>query len=402
MKSNDPTNVVWPGRAYLNDRHLAEKDRQNCWGYNKLGFCALEMRYSASRKVKEFQTMVKTLHAAGIEVILDVVYNHTCEGNQMGPALSMRGVDNAAHHTINADKRRDHDDFTGCGNTVNLQHPRALQLVIDSLHYWVEEMHVDGFRFDLASALPREAGKVKNLGGFFDAIRQDPVPNRVKLIAEPWDLGNGGYQVGKFPLGWAEWDDRYRDGMRGDRQVDSGVIGEVAQRLTGSQNLYGRSGKRPHASINFITAHNSFALHHLVPCNKKPSEGNNVSWHFDVVGLTEDSEVNALRERQKCNLLGTLLLLLSLRRSWVVPHLAGQTEGGHFWREGEALRVKWPLGGANAPTLHLPAHFGPMPLRDVVLPPGKLVYACGIEPDGDALRLAKGVVRVTLQEHSNV
>ena len=322
-----------PVHSYLNDRHLAEQGLQNYWGYNTLGFFAPEMRYSASRKVKEFKTMVKTLHSAGIEVILDVVYNHTCEGNQMGPTLSLRGVDNAAYYIVNADNRRYYDDFTGCGNTVNLEHPRALQLVMDSLRYWVEEMHVDGFRFDLASALAREGGKVENLGGFFDAIRQDPVLNRIKLIAEPWDLGHGGYQVGNFPLGWAEWNDQYRDSMRGYWKGDGGLLGEVAKRLTGSQDLYGWSGKHPHASINFVTAHDGFTLHDLVSYNDKHNEANgegnrdgnsnNVSWNCGVEGPTDDPDVLSLRTRQKRNLLATLLL------SQGVPMLLAGDESGH-------------------------------------------------------------------------
>jgi isoamylase len=322
-----------PVHSYLNDHHLAQKGMRNYWGYNTLGFFAPEMRYSASRKVKEFKTMVKTLHSAGIEVILDVVYNHTCEGNQMGPTLSLRGIDNAAYYILNAEHRRYYDDFTGCGNTVNLEHPRALQLVMDSLRYWVEEMHVDGFRFDLASALAREAGKVENLGGFFDAIRQDPVLNRVKLIAEPWDLGHGGYQVGNFPLGWAEWNDRYRDGMRAYWKGDGHKLGDVARRLTGSQDLYGWSGKQPHASINFITAHDGFTLHDLVSYNEKHNEANgegnrdgssnNVSWNCGVEGPSDDPEIRSLRARQKRNLLATLML------SQGVPMLLAGDESGH-------------------------------------------------------------------------
>ena len=266
-----------------------------------------------------------------------MVYNHTCEGNHLGPTLSMRGVDNASYYIAQrgAD-RRYYDDFTGCGNTVNLEQPRALQLVMDSLRYWVEEMHVDGFRFDLASALAREAGKVENLGGFFDAIRQDPTLNRVKLIAEPWDLGHGGYQVGNFPPGWAEWNDRYRDGMRGWWKGDGGVVGEVANRLAGSQDLYGWSGKRPHASINFVTAHDGFTLHDLVSYNDKHNEANgednrdgnnnNLSWNCGVEGPTDDPEVNALRERQKRNFLATLLL------SQGVPMLLAGDERGHTQR----------------------------------------------------------------------
>ena len=322
-----------PVHSYLNDRHLAERGMQNFWGYNTLGFFAPEMRYSASRKVKEFKTMVKTLHSAGIEVILDVVYNHTCEGNQMGPTLSLRGVDNAAYYILNADNRRYYDDFTGCGNTVNLEHPRALQLVMDSLRYWVEEMHVDGFRFDLASALARESGKVENLGGFFDAIRQDPVLNRVKLIAEPWDLGNGGYQVGNFPLGWAEWNDHYRDDVRRYWKGDGSMLGDLAKRLTGSQDLYGWSGKQPPASINFITAHDGFTLNDLVSYNDKHNEANgedsrdgssnNLSWNCGTEGPTEDSEVLSLRGRQKRNLLATLML------SQGTPMLLAGDESGH-------------------------------------------------------------------------
>ncbi|MEP6970397.1 MAG: glycogen debranching protein GlgX [Betaproteobacteria bacterium] len=322
-----------PVHSYPNDRHLAEKGLQNFWGYNTLGFFAPEVRYSASRKVKEFKTMVRSLHSAGIEVILDVVYNHTCEGNQLGPTLSLRGIDNASYYIINGDNRRYYDDFTGCGNTVNLEHPRALQLVMDSLRYWVQEMHVDGFRFDLASALARESGKVENLGGFFDAIRQDPVLNRVKLIAEPWDLGQGGYQVGNFPPGWAEWNDRFRDQVRGFWKGDSGLIGDMARRLTGSHDQYGWSGKNPSASINFVTAHDGFTLHDLVSYNDKHNEANgegnrdghdhNLSWNCGAEGPTDDADVLALRARQKRNLLTTLLL------SQGVPMLLAGDEQGN-------------------------------------------------------------------------
>jgi glycogen operon protein len=309
---------LMPIHAFIDDRQLVERGLRNHWGYNTLGFFAPEARYSASGKVKEFKTMVKTLHSAGIEVLLDVVYNHSCEGNQLGPTLSLRGLDNAAYYILDPENPRHYADFTGCGNTVNLEHPRALQLVMDSLRYWVEEMHVDGFRFDLASALARESGRVEHLGGFFDAIRQDPVLNRVKLIAEPWDLGHGGYQVGNFPLGWAEWNDRYRDGMRAYWKGDGGVIGEFASRITGSSDLYGRSGKRPHASINFVTAHDGFTLQDLVSYNEKHNEANqennqdghndNRSWNCGAEGDTDDAEVNALRGRQQRNFLATLLL----------------------------------------------------------------------------------------------
>ena len=321
-----------PVHAFINDRHLAATNMQNYWGYNTLGFFAPEPRYSYSQKVKEFKTMVRSLHAAGIEVILDVVYNHSCEGNQLGPTLSMRGVDNASYYVL-ADDRRYYDDVTGCGNTLNTQHPRVLQLVMDSLRYWVEEMHIDGFRFDLASALAREHGRVEHLGGFFDAVRQDPTLNGVKLIAEPWDLGHGGYQVGNFPTGWAEWNDRYRDGVRAYWKGDSGQLGEFARRFTGSSDLYGRSGKRPNASVNFVAAHDGFTLEDLVSYNGKHNDANgednrdgsdnNRSWNCGVEGATEDAAVLALRQQQKRNLLATLLL------SQGVPMLLSGDELGH-------------------------------------------------------------------------
>jgi glycogen operon protein len=307
-----------PVHAFVDDRHLVEKGLRNYWGYNTIGFFAPEPRYSASGKVSEFKTMVKTLHSAGIEVILDVVYNHTAEGNEMGPTLCFRGMDNASFYRLKADQPRYYMDYTGCGNTLDMRHPRVLQLLMDSLRYWVTEMHVDGFRFDLASALARELHEVDKLGAFFDILRQDPVLSCVKLIAEPWDLGEGGYQVGNFPPGWAEWNDKYRDTMRGYWRGDEGLIGEFARRLTGSSDLYGSSGRRPHASINFVTAHDGFTLHDLVSYNEKHNEANlednrdgsnnNLSWNCGVEGPTADPTVLALRERQSRNLLATLLL----------------------------------------------------------------------------------------------
>ena len=324
---------LMPVHRFIDDRPLVDRGLRNYWGYNTLGFFAPEARYCASGKVKEFKTMVKTLHSAGLEVVLDVVYNHTCEGHQLGPTLSLRGLDNSAYYKLNPGEQRYYTDFTGCGNTLNLEHPHALQMVMDSLRYWVEEMHVDGFRFDLAPALAREAGQVAHFGGFFDAIRQDPVLNQVKLIAEPWDLGHGGYQVGNFPLGWAEWNDRYRDAMRAYWKGDGGVIGEFATRITGSSDLYGRSGKRPHASINFVTAHDGFTLHDLVSYDHKHNEANgednrdgtdnNLSWNCGAEGPTDDPEVDALRARQKRNLLATLVL------SQGVPMLLAGDEYGH-------------------------------------------------------------------------
>ena len=385
-----------PVHSFLDDSHLVEKGQRNYWGYNTLGFFAPEMRYSASRKVKEFKTMVKTLHSAGIEVILDVVYNHTCEGNQMGPTLSLRGIDNAAYYILNAGRRRYYDDFTGCGNTVNLEHPRALQLVMDSLRYWVEEMHVDGFRFDLASALARESGKVENLGGFFDAIRQDPVLNRVKLIAEPWDLGHGGYQVGNFPLGWAEWNDRYRDGMRSYWKGDGHRLGDVARRLTGSQDLYGWSGKQPHASINFITAHDGFTLHDLVSYNEKHNEANgednrdgssnNVSWNCGVEGPSDDPDIRSLRARQKRNLLATLML------SQGVPMLLAGDESGHtqhgnnnvYCQDNELGWLDWDLDGERGELLEFAQRLVHLRRRHPSF--GRRSFFQGVAPDGAGVR----------------
>ncbi len=304
---------LMPVHAYVDDRHLVQAGLRNYWGYNTIGYFAPDSRYSASGKVNEFKTMVKALHSAGLEVILDVVYNHTAEGNELGPTLAFRGIDNAAYYRLRPDDRRYYMDFTGTGNTLDMQHPRVLQLMMDSLRYWVQEMHVDGFRFDLASALARELHEVDRLGTFFDIIRQDPLLSQVKLIAEPWDLGEGGYQVGNFPSGWAEWNDKYRDTMRAYWKGDGGLIGDFARRLTGSSDLYGRSGRRPHASINYITAHDGFTLRDLVSYNEKHNEANgegnrdgaanNLSWNCGVEGPTDDPAISELRERQVRNLL---------------------------------------------------------------------------------------------------
>jgi glycogen operon protein len=309
---------LMPVHCFVDERRLVELGLRNYWGYNTLGYFAPEPRYSASGKVNEFKTMVKRLHSAGLEVILDVVYNHTAEGNESGPTLCFRGLDNSAYYRLSADAPRRYMDYTGCGNTLDMQHPRVLQLIMDSLRYWVTEMHVDGFRFDLASALARELHEVDRLGAFFDSLHQDPVLNRVKLIAEPWDLGEGGYQVGNFPPGWAEWNDKYRDTMRAYWRGDGGLIGEFARRLTGSSDLYGRTGRAPHASINFITAHDGFTLRDLVSYAVKHNEANlednrdgsdhNLSWNCGVEGHTDDPAVLELRARQSRNLLATLLL----------------------------------------------------------------------------------------------
>ena len=308
---------LMPVHAFVDDRHLVERRLRNYWGYNSVGFFAPEMRYCHSGRVSEFKTMVKTLHSAGIEVILDVVYNHTAEGNHLGPTFSFRGIDNAAYYRLVPDDRRFYMDYTGCGNTLNMVHPRVLQLIMDSLRYWVLEMHVDGFRFDLASALARELHEVNRLGAFFDIIHQDPVLSQVKLIAEPWDLGEGGYQVGNFPVGWTEWNGKYRDAVRAYWKGEGGMIGELALRLTGSSDLYEYSGRRPYASINFATCHDGFTLHDLVSYNEKHNaanlEGNrdgenhNLSWNSGVEGPTVNKHILALRAQQKRNFLATLV-----------------------------------------------------------------------------------------------
>jgi len=309
---------LMPVHAFVDERHLVEKGLTNYWGYNSIGFFVPDGRYSAYSQINEFKTMVKTLHSAGIEVILDVVYNHTAEGNQLGPTLCFRGIDNLAYYRVVPDDNRYYMDFTGCGNTLNMLHPRVLQLIMDSLRYWMLEMHVDGFRFDLASALAREFYEVDRLGAFFDIIHQDPVLSQVKLIAEPWDLGEGGYQVGNFPVGWTEWNGKYRDTVRSYWKGEGGKIGELAHRLTGSSDLYERGGRCPCASINFVTCHDGFTLRDLVSYNEKHNEANlennqdgesnNRSWNCGSEGPSEDPQVNSCRSRQKRNFIASLFL----------------------------------------------------------------------------------------------
>lgn len=310
-----------PVHHFLTDRHLKDKGLTNYWGYNSVGFFAPDVRYSSAgthgEQVIEFKEMVKSLHKAGIEVILDVVYNHTGEGNEMGPTLSFRGIDNVSYYRLAEDPRY-YMDFTGTGNTLNTRQPNVLRLIMDSLRYWIQEMHIDGFRFDLASALARELHDVDKLSSFFDVIHQDPVISQVKLIAEPWDIGAGGYQVGEFPAGWAEWNGKYRDCIRDYWIGADNMIAEFANRLTGSSDLYRGDNRTPSASINFITAHDGFTLHDLVSYNDKHNEANgesnndgeshNRSWNCGAEGPTDDSSINALREKQKRNLLVTLFL----------------------------------------------------------------------------------------------
>jgi isoamylase len=313
---------LMPVHQFIQDERLVNAGLRNYWGYNTIGFFAPQNSYSSAgqrgQQVQEFKGMVKALHEAGIEVILDVVYNHTAEGNHLGPTLSFRGADNAAYYRLVEDQPEFYMDYTGTGNSLNVRHPHSLQLIMDSLRYWVTEMHVDGFRFDLASTLAREFYDVDRLSVFFDLVQQDPVVSRVKLIAEPWDVGEGGYQVGNFPALWTEWNGKYRDTVRDFWRGEGSTIGEFASRLTGSSDLYESNGRKPFASINFVTAHDGFTLHDLVSYNDKHNEANgednrdgestNRSWNCGVEGPTDDLDVVALREQQKRNLLTTLLL----------------------------------------------------------------------------------------------
>ena len=325
-----------PVHQFVHDGFLRDRGLRNYWGYNSIGFFAPHDEYSSAGdsggQVNEFKAMVKAMHAAGLEVILDVVYNHTAEGNHLGPMLSLKGFDNSAYYRSSPDDQRFYMDYTGTGNSLNMRHPHSLQLVMDSLRYWTLEMHVDGFRFDLAATLARELFDVDRLSAFFDIIHQDPVLNRVKLIAEPWDIGEGGYQVGNFPVLWCEWNGKYRDTARDYWRSEASTLGEFAARLTGSADLYQDDGRKPSASINFLTAHDGFTLRDLVSYNEKHNEANgeenrdgeshNRSWNQGAEGPTDDPEINARRARQQRNLLTTLLL------SQGVPMLLGGDEIG--------------------------------------------------------------------------
>lgn len=347
---------LMPVHHFVADRHLKEKGLTNYWGYNTIGFFAPDARYSSSgvlgEQVVEFKNMVKELHKAGIEVILDVVYNHTAEGNHLGPTLSFKGIDNAAYYRLMEDKRY-YMDYTGTGNTLNANLPNVLRLMMDSLRYWIIEMQVDGFRFDLASTLARELHEVNRLSAFFDIIHQDPVISQVKLIAEPWDVGEGGYQVGKFPQDWAEWNGKYRDCIRDYWRGADSMLGEFAARFTGSPDLYESDYRRPTASVNFITAHDGFTLEDLVSYNEKHNEANgednmdgeshNRSWNCGAEGPTEDPTILELRKRQKRNLITTLFL------SQGVPMLVagdeiGRTQLGNnnaYCQDNEISWLNW-------------------------------------------------------------
>jgi isoamylase len=350
---------LMPVHYHVNDSFLVAAGKVNYWGYNTLGFFAPEPRLAAAQErtgvVEEFKSMVRTLHDAGLEVILDVVYNHTAEGNQLGASLSMRGVDNAAYYHLSPQDPRYYMDFTGCGNTMRMQHPRVLQLIMDSLRYWVTEMHIDGFRFDLASALARELHDVDRLAAFFDIIQQDPILSQVKLIAEPWDVGPGGYQVGNFPVGWAEWNGKYRDTTRQFWKGDGGKVSEFATRLTGSSDLYAYSGRTPAASINFITCHDGFILQDLVSYNEKHNDANgeenrdgsnnNDSWNCGAEGPTDDKKINKLREQQKRNFIATLLFSQGVPMVLAGDEL-GQTQGGNnnaYCQDNEISWLNWQM-----------------------------------------------------------
>lgn len=365
---------LMPVHHFVHDRHLLDRGLKNYWGYNTLGFFAPEPGYASrehpERVVREFKTMVRRLHAAGIEVILDVVYNHTAEGNHLGPTLSFRGLDNLAYYRTVPGDARYYMDYTGCGNTLNLVHPHSLRLLMDSLRYWVTEMHVDGFRFDLAAALARELHDVDRLGAFFDTIYQDPTLATVKLIAEPWDLGAGGYQVGNFPVGWTEWNGRYRDTVRRFWKGDLGLHSDIATRLNGSADLYQSSGRQPSASINFITAHDGFTLHDLVSYDRKHNEANgdgnrdgaddNHSWNHGHEGPTDDPAIVDLRERQKRNLWCTLLLAQGVPMICAGDELSRTQHGNNntYCQDNELSWLAWNLGEREQQFLEFAARIG--------------------------------------------
>ncbi|MDI9914169.1 glycogen debranching protein GlgX [Rhodococcus sp. IEGM 1379] len=355
---------LMPVHQFMHDQVLRDRGLRNYWGYNTFGFLAPHTDYSSAVKpdaaVSEFKAMVRSFHQAGIEVILDVVYNHTAEGNHLGPTISFRGIDNAAYYRLVDGDKAHYMDYTGTGNSLNARHPHTLQLIMDSLRYWVTEMHVDGFRFDLASTLARELHDVDRLSAFFDLVQQDPIVSQVKLIAEPWDVGEGGYQVGNFPGLWTEWNGKYRDTVRDYWRGEPATLGEFASRLTGSSDLYEATGRRPGASINFVIAHDGFTLHDLVSYNDKHNEANgennndgeshNRSWNCGVEGPTDDPEILELRGRQSRNILATLML------SQGTPMLAhgdemGRTQQGNnnvYCQDSELSWMDWSLAETNA------------------------------------------------------
>ncbi|HSR72791.1 MAG TPA: glycogen debranching protein GlgX [Kiloniellales bacterium] len=345
-----------PVQAYVNDRHLVERGLGNYWGYNTIGFFAPEPRYLASGSLAEFKTMVACLHDSGLEVLLDVVYNHTGEGNHLGPTLSFRGIDNASYYRLSPDDPRFYADYTGTGNTLNLSHPRVVQMVLDSLRYWVEVMHVDGFRFDLCTSLGREEDGFDPGAGFFDALRQDPVLARVKLIAEPWDVGPDGYQLGNYAPGFAEWNDRYRDVVRRFWRGDAGALPELASRLAGSADLFDNRGRRPWESINFVTCHDGFTLADLVSYARPHNEANgengdghseNYSANYGVEGPTKDPKILSLRRRQWRNMLATLLLSQGTPMMLAGDELGNSQDGNNnaYCQDNETSWLDWDALG---------------------------------------------------------
>ncbi|SDD88639.1 glycogen operon protein [Mycolicibacterium neoaurum] len=358
---------LMPVHQFLHDHRLLDLGLRNYWGYNTFGFFAPHSEYASNRHaggaVAEFKAMVRSFHAAGIEVILDVVYNHTAEGNHLGPTLNFRGIDNAAYYRLLDGEEQFYKDFTGTGNSLNARHPHTLQLIMDSLRYWVLEMHVDGFRFDLASTLAREFYDVDRLSAFFDLVQQDPVISQVKLIAEPWDVGEGGYQVGNFPGLWTEWNGKYRDTVRDYWRGEPATLGEFASRLTGSSDLYEHTGRRPGASINFVTCHDGFTLADLVSYNEKHNEANgednrdgeshNRSWNCGVEGPTDDPAIVSLRSRQMRNMIATLMV------SQGTPMIShgdeiGRTQGGNnnaYCQDSPVAWVDWSKLDENAELL---------------------------------------------------
>ncbi len=344
-----------PIHPVVDERHLIERGLRNYWGYNSLCYFTADTRYLSSGQINEFRIMVRSFHDAGIQVLLDVVFNHTGEGDETGPTLCFRGIDNASYYRLIPGNERFYVNDTGCGNTLDLSHPRVLQMVMDSLRFWVEEMHVDGFRFDLATTLARDAGGFNTSGGFLAAVRQDPVLSRVKMIAEPWDLGPGGYRVGQFPPGWSEWNDKYRDTVRAFWRGDGGVIGAVAYALTGSSNVFGHKGRRPRSSVNYIAAHDGFTLEDLVSYNHKHNEANqegnrdgtdnNNSWNCGVEGPTDLADIVDLRFRQKRNLIATLMLSQGMPMIQAGDEL-GRTQLGNnnaYCQDNEIGWIDWSL-----------------------------------------------------------
>ncbi|NNB22623.1 glycogen debranching protein GlgX, partial [Pseudomonas fragi] len=348
-----------PVHAFVNDQHLLQKGMTNYWGYNSIAFFAPDPRYLASGKIAEFKETVAHLHKAGLEVILDVVYNHTAEGNEQGPTLSMRGIDNASYYRLMPDDKRYYINDSGTGNTLDLSHPCVLQMVTDSLRYWAREMHVDGFRFDLATILGRYHDGFNERHSFLVACRQDPLLRQVKMIAEPWDCGPGGYQVGGFPPGWAEWNDRFRDTVRAFWKGDEGKLAEFAGRMTGSADLFNQRGRRPYSSVNFITAHDGFTLHDLVSYNDKHNEANeennqdgsnnNISWNHGVEGPTDDPEINALRQRQMRNFMATLFLAQGTPMLVAGDEFARTQHGNNnaYCQDSEIGWINWELDKAG-------------------------------------------------------